>query len=154
MCKKCLEFKEISEFYKHSKGFRHTCKACSKANSAEWAKNNKEKRYAIVKASRKRSAVWAEYVKEWKRASGDVAKRRAALSNRVPGWLTDEDIWFIKEIYKLRALRDTLTGTDWHVDHIIPLRGKLVCGLHVPLNLQVIEAHINLKKGNEYEISI
>lgn len=65
-----------------------------------------------------------------------------------PKWLTDDDKWMIREIYNLRALRDKLTGIKWHVDHEIPLKGKFVCGLHVPTNLQVLTGADNVRKGN------
>lgn len=78
------------------------------------------------------------------------AKRRAEILQRTPGWLTEDDRWLINEIYELAALRTKATNTPWHVDHIIPLRGKKVSGLHVPANLQVIPAAENLKKGARY----
>jgi len=80
------------------------------------------------------------------------AKRRAAKLQRTPSWLTDEDHWMFEEIYSLTKLREELTGIKWHVDHIIPLQGEIVCGLHVPTNLQVITATENLSKSNKFNI--
>ena len=53
------------------------------------------------------------------------------------------------EAHDLRRLRYEATGFTWHVDHIVPLNGKQVSGLHVWNNLQVIPATVNLSKGNQ-----
>ena len=74
-------------------------------------------------------------------------RRKAAEKERTPAWLTKHDKWVMKEIYHLAKIRTEMTGIVWEVDHIIPLRGKEVSGLHVPTNLQVITKEENRKKG-------
>ena len=78
------------------------------------------------------------------------AKRRCAELKRTPAWLSDTDRWMIEQIYELSTLRTKLLGFVWHVDHIIPLQGKYVSGLHIPINLQVIPATENLRKANKH----
>ena len=79
-------------------------------------------------------------------------KRRCSKSSRTPPWLTKEHFEQIKSIYqKAQALKD-FTGEDWDVDHIVPLRGELVSGLHVPWNLRVIRSEENRKKNNKYHV--
>ena len=82
------------------------------------------------------------------------AKRRAIKLKRTPSWLTEDDLWMMQEAYSLAKEREQYTGIKWHVDHVIPLQGKLVSGLHVPNNLQVITAYDNLSKSNKYIIGI
>jgi hypothetical protein len=67
---------------------------------------------------------------------------------RYPKWITADDRWMIEQAYELAALRTKIFGFSWHVDHIAPLQGKTVSGLHVPTNLQVIPAVDNIRKGN------
>ena len=81
-----------------------------------------------------------------------ASKRRSSIRNRTPSWLTTDDFWLIEEAYSLAQLRTKLFGFKWHVDHILPLHGKKVSGLHVPINLQVIPAIVNQRKSASFII--
>jgi len=108
-----------------------------------WVKANPEK----VKAKYKRYAKNnpAEYTA---RAVASVARR----AKRTPIWLTIDDKWMMREAYKLAKLRTDMFGFIWEVDHVIPLRGEFVSGLHVPTNLQVIPRAENREKRNYYAV--
>ena len=82
------------------------------------------------------------------------AKRRAAKLKATPLWLTAADNILIENFYTRAKKLQEKTGIPYHVDHIVPLQGKNVCGLHVPWNLQVITAEENLKKSNNIEKEI
>lgn len=79
------------------------------------------------------------------KSCADVAMRRAAKLRATPKWANP---FFIEEIYDLARRRTESTGIRWHVDHIVPLRSKSVCGLHVEHNLRVITEIENASKGN------
>jgi hypothetical protein len=82
-----------------------------------------------------------------------ATQRKQRVRQRTPKWLVKDDFWLIKETYELAALRTKMFGVSWHVDHVIPLQGKTVTGLHVPTNLQVILGKENISKKNKYEVN-
>jgi hypothetical protein len=122
--------------------------------------------YADKAIARKRKAV--ERTKEWQAANpekvkahakairqrnpdGEVAKvqrRNAAKIRAIPSWANHDAI---RRHYANAQYLTEVTGHQHHVDHIIPLRGKTVSGLHVENNLRVVPHFINTRKGNRLE---
>lgn len=96
-----------------------------------WRENNSERYYAQAK-------VWRQNNPEM--VCAKTAKHRATKLSATPVWA---DIESIKEFY-LNCPK------GYHVDHIVPLQGKYVCGLHVLVNLQYLTAKENQSKGNRY----
>jgi hypothetical protein len=71
-------------------------------------------------------------------------RRRAREVRATPPWV---DRAAIRAIYKKAKHLSKSTGEQYVVDHIVPLDGKLVCGLHVPWNLRVIHWLENARKS-------
>jgi hypothetical protein len=124
----------------------------------QYRASNREKCRAIIEAwsARNPEKVKAYAAKAKANNKGNVnahtVKRRLAKINRTPKWLTEDDFWMMEQAYDLAALRTRLFGFPWHVDHEIPLQGKLVSGLHTPYNLRVIPGVENVKKGAQYGV--
>ena len=78
------------------------------------------------------------------------AKRRAAKLKRIPSWSSASDIKYMEALYSSTQRITRCTGIQFHVDHIIPLQGQLVSGLHTPSNLQIISSYLNLSKHNKF----
>lgn len=122
----------------------------------ESVKNNSEdrKKYMADYAASNRSKM-RKIASNWQKnnkgkVNANTAIRHAAKMQRTPKWLTKHDKLHIKCLYQLAAMRTRESGQVWHVDHVIPLQGENVCGLHVPSNLRVITAPENISKGNRY----
>ena len=79
-------------------------------------------------------------------------KRRAAKLKRTPCWLTPSELERIQALYSIAAMFTRESGIEHHVDHILPLQGSTVSGLHVYENLRIITATENLKKSNKHDI--
>lgn len=115
-----------------------------KEKSKQYLLDNYEKRKLTMK-------LYREKTKDTQLAY--VRKRQASKMQRTPIWVDIDELWLIKEAYSLSALRTKMLGFIWHVDHIVPLQGKLVSGLHTIVNLQVIPAIVNMSKHNRFEVN-
>ena len=160
-CTKCKETKELSEFHKQNatlNTYKAECAVCARKRKNEWRKKNAQKERQKWQEwykdnKEKRDEYQKEYMSKHQKENSAYwnaanAKRRATKLKATPAWLTEEHKFMLEEIYDLRRLRTELTGVEHHVDHIVPLKGKTCCGLHVPWNLQVIPAYENLSKSN------
>jgi hypothetical protein len=92
--------------------------------------------------------------REYKKANRDryralFAKRRAKKLQAMPPWMTAKDFAEIRSWYKAAIECQWLSNEPLHVDHILPLQGKDVSGLHVSWNLQILPASENLRKNNK-----
>lgn len=103
---------------------------------AEYRKAHPEKARATVRAWKKANP---------ERVTAINAARRARKLRATPAWTNHVAVG---EFYAFAALKARMTGAPWHVDHIVPLKSSLVCGLHTHYNLQVLPGAENLTKGN------
>lgn len=107
--------------------------------------------YSHCKACRRVSNRYYENTPAGKaRAKRDRAIRDRRSKEATPTWLTSEQKQQIVDIYEHMRDCRAVTGEEYHVDHIVPLRGEDICGLHVPWNLQVLPAYVNIAKSNSF----
>jgi hypothetical protein len=93
---------------------------------------------------------------KYKLANPDLYKalssfRRKRNQQATPKWLTYTQKKEIRSLYIIAQTSTKITGVKYVVDHIVPLVGDTVCGLHVPWNLQIMTQEDNLLKSNKHE---
>lgn len=126
---------------------RYQGKPCKHGHGTErYTKDSKCVVCVALRAAR-RTAAWSAN-NPGKRAAID-ARRRAAKAFATPCWLTDDDFAAMQHIYEQAAAISLATGIKHEVDHIIPLQGENVCGLHCPANLRIVTRSENRRKCNK-----
>ena len=136
------------------------CLACRAEHLVKWRKENpaKVKQHNSTQYVNHPQKI-KDNVKKWSKKNPIKVLAYSRISHtkrqmRYPKWLTKDDHWMIEQAYELAALRTKMFGFSWHVDHIVPLQGELVSGLHTPYNLQVIPGMENMRKANNYEVAL
>ena len=127
----------------------------SKKAGKKYYENNKE--VVKLRALSRSPEDITKYRKTWKKANPELVlandkHRRTKHKQATPKWLTQEHKTEIKQFYLDAMLVSKVTGVPYAVDHIVPLRGELVSGLHVPWNLAVITREENSKKSNKINL--
>lgn len=161
VCRECHIEKPINSFYLRtdSNTYRTNCIVCyqiKNSKNQKARKSQKQKydaeRYAenaekVKSRTRLKRQLDGDQVRKMERAyyrnnpgpyKANAARRKAALLKRTPNWA------------KLEAIKEFYSNCPegFHVDHVIPLQGKDISGLHILSNLQYLPAEDNLKKGN------
>ena len=114
----------------------------------------KNRVHVIARAQARPAAEKQAYKSKYKQSNPDLYKtltsfRRRRFRDATPPWLTRKQKSEIRQLYQIAITMSKTTGERYVVDHIIPLQGEDVCGLHVPWNLRVTTQEENLKKSNK-----
>jgi hypothetical protein len=130
---------------------RNAEKVAEYRNSPEFKKRAVERAKAFAEADpdkkRLQGRLWH---KRHPAKSAFISKTRQARKRQaVPSWA---NLGRIQALYSLAAMLTSNTGEKWHVDHVIPIKNDLVCGLHTYENLRVVPAKVNLQKSNKFVI--
>ena len=130
----CGQVLAIDDFYKNRNtfdGHSDQCRECDKKSASEWAKRNPKKN---------RASFHRWYAKNPKKNLARAKRYKLSKKHRTPSWSETDAI----------TLFYAKCPPGYHVDHIVPLQGVTVSGLHVLGNLQYLTAKENMSKGNTY----
>lgn len=144
--------RELWSSWYHSNRVRHL------TNGKAWRSNNRERSREYyqensTKILERRRSYQQEYYQSNKHVfTARNNRRRASELSATPPWISLEQLKDMKNLYRVCRNISESTGKQHHVDHIVPLKGENVCGLHVPWNLRIIPAKMNLSKGNRLDV--
>ena len=145
------------------------CSVCSAEQSKKWHAEHRECMRKINQRNLEKKRIWQKndyaqnperyraYAKKYRDNNKEKrcayeSLRKNRKRNATPDWLTAEDKQWMDAIYReSKALKDKY-GVDCTVDHIVPIKGKNVCGLHVPWNLRLMERSANSSKRITVEL--
>ena len=134
------------EHYLQNKAARNeTARAWAAANPEKARKASNDYHHRNKADRAQRAKEWGERNKDLRRAT--TAKRKAALLMATPAWA---DMAAIADVYKLAVRVQKESGIRMHVDHVVPLQSKYVCGLHIAANLRVLPGAENESKKNRF----
>lgn len=129
------------------RGYRQVHRERERERLRRWVKQNPDKVAAYnLRVEQRTGKATIVRLQEWikknpHRVRANIARRRASKVQATPGWADSRKI---AAIYKLAGEKGMV------VDHIVPLRSRLVCGLHVEHNLQLLTSRENAIKGNRF----
>lgn len=158
-----IKAKQRARYAEDPRKYASKKKAWDQANKEKLNAKTRQYRALNLEYVRAREAVRRaenknrrnQLLREWRARNlpakaAEAARRRASILQRTPKWLTQEDFSAMRLIYELAKGMTQATGVPHHVDHILPLRGDFVSGLHVPSNLQILTAFENVQKNNKW----
>ena len=152
-CLECLKLEWERGNQTRAEYFRayNQSEAGQKAKQEYYGRNREA---VIARAQARDITKVTEYKLAYKERNPDLYKELVSLRRRrfrlaTPKWLSAEQKLEIRLKYRLAIELSRRTGERYVVDHIVPLQGEEVCGLHVPWNLEVVTQTENLKKSNK-----
>ena len=154
-CKRCNENHPIKMFHRDKtmkSGYKSSCKDVSK----KYYIDNKEevlRRTSSYKEKNRQSycVKSKEYYQNNKQLYVEKsARRRTSKLLRTPSWYSDRDRAAFKELANYQRILKDIGGWAFDIDHILPLQGKTVSGLHCKENWQLLPTSVNKSKGNRY----
>jgi hypothetical protein len=161
-CKSCHKANSLKKYYENHEAGKARLRAAHAKRVAEnpnfyaeqYAKNREQDLQNSRNTYVRYADKWRAKQRLWSKNNRGIANalgRRYKLkkANATPLWLTPEQLYNMQCTYKVAAQLSANSSEKWHVDHIVPIRGKDVCGLHVPWNLQLLPAKMNMTKGNK-----
>ena len=150
-CCICKKTQPLSLFHKRGGkevGYRSFCKQCQAEKDSKRYDSTERKIKYLQNHEQEKQYRKEYYQKNKEKYFVNKGRRKASLINATPKWYNDFDDFVLEEAYSLCKLRKEMLGVEFEVDHIIPLQGKSVCGLHWHKNWSVITRTENRSKGN------